>query len=253
MTDIASHRGGALLWPENSRIAFEATARLPVEQVEFDVHPTRDGRLVVIHDDTLDRTTEGRGAVAACDWAELSKVVLKNTGGQRMLLLEEVIEIFRPTAIALRLEIKCGAGRVPYPGLPAQVVAVLRREHVLERSVLTSFQLETVVEAVRHGTPMRHVWLVTPQVQSDLGLAGMIEVARARGVPMLGLRHNVLTTDITAKVRTAGLGIGAWACNDAQAIAHALALGLDVFTTDRPDLAIEQRTALVSPRRDMAF
>jgi len=45
MTDIASHRGGALLWPENSRIAFENTAKLPVEQVEFDVHPTTDGRL----------------------------------------------------------------------------------------------------------------------------------------------------------------------------------------------------------------
>ena len=65
MTDIASHRGGALLWPENSRIAFEQTAKLPVEQVEFDVHPTRDGKLVVIHDDTLDRTTDGKGPVAA--------------------------------------------------------------------------------------------------------------------------------------------------------------------------------------------
>jgi glycerophosphoryl diester phosphodiesterase len=69
MTDIASHRGGALLWPENSRIAFENTAKLQVEQVEFDVHPTRDGKLVVIHDDTLDRTTDGKGPVAAQDWA----------------------------------------------------------------------------------------------------------------------------------------------------------------------------------------
>ena len=82
MTDIASHRGGALLWPENSSIAFENTAKLPVEeQVEFDVHPTRDGKLVVIHDDTLDRTTDGKGPVATRDWAELSKVVLKGTGG----------------------------------------------------------------------------------------------------------------------------------------------------------------------------
>jgi len=86
MTDIASHRGGALLWPENSRIAFEQTAKLPVEQVEFDVHPTRDGKLVVIHDDTLDRTTDGAGPVAARDWAELQRFTLKGTGGQRMLL-----------------------------------------------------------------------------------------------------------------------------------------------------------------------
>jgi glycerophosphoryl diester phosphodiesterase len=253
MTDIASHRGGALLWPENSRIAFEATAGLAVEQVEFDVHPTRDGRLVVIHDDTLDRTTESRGPVAALDWSELSTVVLKGTGGQRMLLLEEVVEIFRPTPIVLRIEIKCGPGRVPYPGLPARVVATLQREKVLERSVLTSFQLATVLEAARHGRPMRHVWLVLPQVQADLGLDRVIEVARGAGVPMLGLRHNVLDAGVAAAVRAKGLGIGAWACNDAAAIAHALALGLDVFTTDRPDIAIEQRTALVRARADMAI
>ena len=72
MTDIASHRGGALLWPENSRISFENTTKLAVEQVEFDVHPTRDGMLVVIHDDTLDRTTDGKGPVVAQDWSALT-------------------------------------------------------------------------------------------------------------------------------------------------------------------------------------
>src|SRR5215831_14785350 len=84
MTDIASHRGGALLWPENSRIAFENTARLPVEQVEFDVHPTRDGKIVVIHDGTLERTTDGTGPVARRDWADLQRVALKGTEGQRI-------------------------------------------------------------------------------------------------------------------------------------------------------------------------
>src|SRR5215813_12258502 len=99
MTDIASHRGGALLWAENSRLAFEQTAGLPVEQVEFDVHPSRDGRLVVIHDATLDRTTDGSGPVSAHDWAHLNRLILKGSGGQRVLLLDEVMEIFRPTGI----------------------------------------------------------------------------------------------------------------------------------------------------------
>ena len=164
MTDIASHRGGALLWPENSRISFENTTKLAVEQVEFDVHPTRDGKLVVIHDDTLDRTTDGKGPVAAQDWAALSKLVLKGTGGQRMLLLDEVIEIFRPTPIVMRLEIKCGPDRVPYPGHAARVARALEQARVLERCVLTSFQLGTVCEAVAAARPMKHVWLVLPQV-----------------------------------------------------------------------------------------
>lgn len=246
MTDIASHRGGALLWPENSRIAFEQTARLPVEQVEFDVHPTRDGRLVVIHDDTLDRTTDGRGAVAARDWAELQRLVLKGTGGQRMLLLDEAIEIFRPTGIVLRIEIKCGPDRVPYEGHGAQVARAIGQAKMLDRSVFTSFQLGTVVEAVAEARPMRHVWLVTPQTQIDVGLAGVIAAAQARKVPMLGLRTNMLDAAAVAAVRDSGLGIGGWACNDAAGIAKLFDLAVDVFTTDRPDLAIARRAALSS-------
>ena len=241
MTDIASHRGGALLWAENSRLAFEQTAKLPVEQVEFDVHPSRDGRLVVIHDATLERTTDGTGAVCQHDWADLSKLILKGSGGQRMLLLDEVVEIFRPTRIILRLEMKAGPGRVPYPDHPARIMAALKAAGILDRTVMTSFQLGTAAEVTRHGKPMRHVWLVTPETQTDIGLAAVIDLARSNSVPMLGLRGNVLDASMVEKVRAAGLGVGGWACNDAAAIAKMFDLGVDVFTTDRPDLALDIR------------
>jgi glycerophosphoryl diester phosphodiesterase len=241
MTEIASHRGGALLWAENSRLAFEQTAKLPVAQVEFDVHPSRDGRLVVIHDATLERTTDGTGAVCQHDWSDLSKLILKGSGGQRMLLLDEVVEIFRLTKIVLRLEMKAGPGRVPYPDHPARIMAALKSAGVLDRTVMTSFQLGTVADVPRHGKPMRHVWLVTPETQTDIGLQAVIDLARANGVPMLGLRGNVLDAPMVEKVRQAGLGIGGWACNDMAAIAKMFDLGVDVFTTDRPDLALEIR------------
>ena len=243
MTDIASHRGGALLWPENSRLAFEQTAKLPVEQVEFDVHPSRDGRLVVIHDDALERTTDGKGAVCQHDWADLNRLILKGSGGQRMLLLEEVVEIFRPTPIILRLEMKPGPNRTPYPNHPARIVDALKAWHILDRTVISSFQLGSVVEAARHGKAMRHVWLVTPATQTDIGLAEVIKLAGSNGVPMLGLRSNVLDAPTVAAVRGAGLGIGGWACNDAPAIAKMFELGVDVFTTDRPDLALAMRAS----------
>ncbi len=241
MTEIASHRGGALLWAENSRLAFEQTTKLPVEQVEFDVHPSRDGRLVVIHDATLERTTDGAGAVCQHDWADLSKLILKGSGGQRMLLLDEVVEIFRPTKIILRVEMKAGPGRVPYPDHPARIMAALKASAILDRTVMTSFQLGTTAEVPRHGKPMRHVWLVTPETQTDIGLQAVIDLARSNGVPMLGLRGNVLDAPTVENVRQAGLGIGGWACNDAAAIAKMFDLGVDVFTTDRPDLALDLR------------
>jgi glycerophosphoryl diester phosphodiesterase len=242
MTDIASHRGGALLWPENSRIAFENTAALPVEQVEFDVHPSRDGRLVVIHDATLDRTTDGQGPVAERSWAELSGLILKGTGGQRMLLLEEVIEIFRPTRMLLRLEIKADPQRRPYPGQPHAIVRRLREQGVLDRTVLTSFQIETVQEVARHGDPRSRIWLVAPDLQRDVGgIASVLRIAEAHGIRMLGIHQRLLGPDEVDACREAGFGIGGWGCNDAAVIGRVLALGVDVFTTDRPDLALALR------------
>jgi glycerophosphoryl diester phosphodiesterase len=240
MTEIAAHRGGALLWPENSRLAFENTTRLTVEQVEFDVHFSADRRLVVIHDATLERTTDGTGPVCEKDWDALSRLVIRGTGGQRLLLLDEAIEIFRPTGIALRIELKPGPGRVPYPGLSAAVIETLRRTRMLDRGIITSFQLGPLREAT--AAP-RRVWLVTPDLQSDVGVAGLCALARHAGVPALGLRSNRLDAAIVAEVRAAGLGIGAWAVNDAATIGRMFDLEVDAFTTDRPDLALAARTA----------
>jgi glycerophosphoryl diester phosphodiesterase len=242
LIEIASHRGGALLWPENSRVAFEATARLPVEQVEFDVHPTRDDKLVVIHDATLERTSDGSGPVVEKSWGELSHLILKGTGGQRMLLLEEVIAIFRATALKLRLEIKAGPDQLPYPGLADRVVATLAREGVLERTIVTSFQIGTLGEVARQGVPAERIWLVAPSTLIDIGgIEGVLTLARANRIAMLGLRSSTLDAAMITSIRAAKIRVGAWACNDAATIARMLSLDIDVFTTDRPDVALALR------------
>jgi glycerophosphoryl diester phosphodiesterase len=241
MTEIASHRGGALLWPENSRTAFENTARLAVDQVEFDVHPSSDGHLVVIHDATLDRTTNGTGPVCEKTLEQLRRLTLNGTDSDRILLLDEVIEIFRPTSLKLRVEIKCGPGRVPYAGLPRRVAAAVRDARMLERAVFTSFQIDTVREAAAAARPPNHVWLVAPEVQTDIGLAGVADLAITRGVPMLGIRCNMLNAAGNTTLLEAGLRVGGWAANDSAAIARMFDLGVDVFTTDRPDLALRER------------
>jgi len=241
MTEIASHRGGALLWPENSATAFQNTARLPVDQVEFDVHPSSDGKLVIIHDPTLDRTTTGAGPVSAQTFAELSKLTLKGTVSDRILLLDEVIDIFATTSIKLRVELKAGADKKPYPGVPRQVMDTLRRRDMPRRSIVTSFQMGTVCEAAECAEVACHVFLLSPEFEEEVGLDTVLADAKARRIPMLGLRWNTLDAERIGKVRSAGLGIGGWAVNDETAIKAMLALGVDVFTTDRPDLALRLR------------
>lgn len=243
MIEIASHRGGALLWPENSLTAFTNTARLPVDQVEFDVHSASDGKLVVIHDATLDRTTNGSGPVHGRTFAELVRLTLKGTASDRILLLDEVIDVFLPTSLKLRVELKPDANRQPYPGMPGNVVDTLRRRHVLARSIVTSFQIDSVCEAAAAaGRELAgQVFLVAPRSEEEVGLDGIIAAASRRGIAMLGLRSTSITADKIARARAAGLGVGAWAVNDAAAIEAMLELDIDVFTTDRPDLALQMR------------
>ncbi|MBI4560644.1 MAG: glycerophosphodiester phosphodiesterase family protein, partial [Candidatus Rokubacteria bacterium] len=79
---VAAHRGGALLWPENSLLAFRNAIALGADFLEVDAHPSRDGELVVIHDPTLDRTTTGAGAVRDRSLAELRALRLKDKDGK---------------------------------------------------------------------------------------------------------------------------------------------------------------------------
>jgi glycerophosphoryl diester phosphodiesterase len=241
MTLIASHRGGALQWAESSPTAFRNTARLAVDQVEFDIHPTADGDIVVVHDATLDRTTSGTGPVAARTLAELRALELKGAPGDRMLTLAELAAIFRGTAITLRMEVKADAAHRPYPGLLPQALAMLDAADMRGRTIATSFQADTAAEAARAGGLAGAIWLVAPLVQDDIGLDGIAAVAARAGTRSVGIRQNRLDAETLAGLRRHGLSVGAWAVNDEDAIRRVLGLGVDVFTTDIPTRALELR------------
>ena len=116
-TEIVAHRGGAGLWPENSESAFRGSLELGVDQVEFDVQLSADGVPVVFHDATLDRVTDGSGALASRTFAELRGLALFRDGG-RIPTLDEVIAILATgEAVLLRCEIKPRPDLLPYPKL----------------------------------------------------------------------------------------------------------------------------------------
>jgi glycerophosphoryl diester phosphodiesterase len=241
MTLIASHRGGSLQWPENSPTAFRNTAALPVDQVEFDIHPTADGEIVVIHDATLDRTTNATGPVATRTLAELRAITLNGTAGEHMFSLAELAALFAPTAITLRMEVKYDSYHVPYPGLLARALEVLDAAGLRSRTVVTAFPADTVAEAVATPGLAGAIWLVAPPVQDDIGLNGIAAVAAAIGVRAVGIRENRLDAGVLGKLRAHGLAVGAWAVNDEAAIRKVLDLGVDVFTTDIPSRALALR------------
>ena len=246
-TAIASHRGGALLWPENSPTAFQQTSRLPVEFVEFDVHPSRDGVIVVHHDATLDRTTNGSGPINERSWSELSQLRLIGSANERPPTLTEVVEIFSSTAITLRLEIKPGVNYVAYPGFEQLVAAELDALGVLDRTIVTSFLLDILRRFEDAATAAGRIWLVNPLVMAAVGgLGTVLRLARDAGVGEIALHTSVVTTDAINACRSEAFRIGAYAAHDEATIKRMLDLGVSVFTTDDPVAALRVREQLLA-------
>ncbi|MGP1397324.1 MAG: glycerophosphodiester phosphodiesterase [Inquilinaceae bacterium] len=252
---IASHRGGAQLWTENSRTAFLGTLDLPVEFVEFDVQRSRDGVLVVFHDATLDRITDGTGPLADRTWDELRRLHLKGTRADRMLSLDDALALLAPSPLGLRLEIKPGPGLTPYPGIEAEIAARLRAHGVLDRVQLTSFLLSGLEAFAAEATPGHGLlWLVAEPVDRLLGDDRRLHrLAREAGADQIAVRVRDLTRERVVRAAEAGIRLSSFATHSRDEIAHAMACGVPIFTTDRPDLALEMRQVEGGDARSDAY
>lgn len=243
MTDIASHRGGARLWPENSRLAFRNSAGLPVDFIEFDIHRSRDGVLVVHHDPLLGRTASGSGVVGDMDWAALRAVELIGTGGETVPSLDEVLDILEPSGIRLRIELKTRQGGERYPEIEAQVVARLRERRLLDRTIFTSFDLPTLAELLSLTPATPTIWLVADKLLASPArdVRDLCRKASAAGVREIAVRIAQAQDDDGEICRSEAVKLGYYGAHDEATIRRAFAASVSAFTTDRPDIAIAVR------------
>ncbi len=242
---LAAHRGGALLWPENSLLAFRSAVALGADYLELDVHATRDGQVVVIHDPTLDRTTTGAGPVRDRTLAELRPLRLKDREGrvtaEPIPSLDEVLAVAAAGDRRLLLEIKVDPERRRYPGIEETVLAALDRRGMTARTIVMAFERETWqrVRELRPDVKAGALYSGRSLERQGTTLPRALEEARAAGVAFLGLHQALIDPATVGAARAAGLLLGAWTVNERDALARVIRDGVGVVITDRPDLAKE--------------
>lgn len=150
---VVAHRGLSASAPENTMSAFKLAAEAGCDLIEFDVHLTKDDQLVVIHDDTLDRTTNGSGYVRDHTLAEIKALDASHGmtpfAGERVPSLDEIVVWSTGAGVALSLEIKQPAaitGRPKYPHIAQRVADVLTGQDLAGRSLVHSFDHPTIKE-----------------------------------------------------------------------------------------------------------
>lgn len=212
------HRGLMGVEPENTLRSFVRAERAGMDAVELDLHLSKDGALVVMHDAEVDRTTDGTGRIADKTLAELRE--LDAGQGERVPTFEEVLDA---VASPVQAEIKdVTAARA--------LAGVITRRGLAGRVEVSSFHDEAVAETGRllPGVP-------TVLIASRWG-PDVVERARAAGAATLALNLRRLTLETVEQAHGAGLRVIAWVVNTPGQLALVKAFGLDGATTDRPEI-----------------
>ena len=171
---IYAHRGYSANYPENTLSAFEAA--LPhVDGIELDVQLSKDGRLVVIHDETVDRTTDGTGWVKDMTLQELRQ--LKIDGYERIPTLEEVLGLIERSDVTLNVELK--TDQYAYPGIERLAWLAVDEFHMTGRVVFSSFNRETLVR-MRDVAP--HARLAVLTLTGEADTVSFAETIRAEAI-----------------------------------------------------------------------
>jgi glycerophosphoryl diester phosphodiesterase len=233
---VIGHRGAAASAPENTLESIERAASLGAGWVEFDAKLTKDGVVILMHDDTLNRTTSGRGPVAKASWSEISRLDAgawfgPNWRGVKVPRLDETIALLARLGLNANIEIK------PCPGREVETAAATV-ETVLEHwpkdrelPLLSSFALESLVVARDMAPDLPRgllIWDTPAMWRSEAGRLGCLSVH-------FSSRH--LPGDLRT-VKQAGLGVAIYTVNDRRKARRLLDAGADCIITDRPDTVL---------------
>jgi glycerophosphoryl diester phosphodiesterase len=218
---IVAHRGLHERCPENSLAAFSAAWRRGIVWCECDVHLSADGVAVVIHDETLDRTTTGSGPVASKSWAQLSRLRLRGPNGkptdQFIPWLDQALRM--PRGCRLIVETKPMLG---------QRILPIARQVLRKRGLLQSFHAPDIVLARRSLGPRLDCAVLADQI-----------VPMPRAVRRLHVDYRVLDKQTIQRLTAAGISVGAWTVNQQREIRKLARWGVATIFTNRPLLARE--------------
>jgi glycerophosphoryl diester phosphodiesterase len=207
------------------------------------VHVARDDELVVIHDPTLDRTTDGQGPVARRTSVELANTKLCNGGQQGVSRLDEVFDVFAGTSIELHIEIKTDAEGRLYPGLERRLVDLIVARNLEQQAILTSF-VPSTFERIRKISRSQRVMASVNQRSADAlgGLEAALDRYNAIGNCLVAVGKAMLAAEIDFCLKKVGAArLGAWVPNNPEDIANWLEQPIRHITTDRPDVALALR------------
>ncbi|TVT72505.1 MAG: glycerophosphodiester phosphodiesterase [Pseudomonas sp.] len=234
MTLIYGHRGAKGEAPENTLVSFEQCLQHGVRRCELDLHLSRDGELMVIHDPTLKRTTGRRGKVVQHDADELVNYDAREggPGWKTPCPIPRLSELFEKCDFEhWQLEVK-SASRVRAARTVMAIKELAEQHRLLDRITVTSSSRE-VLRALNRLAPEISRGLV-----AEYNWLDPLKVARQYGCSLLALKWTLCTPERLEKARKQGLHVSVWTVNEPALMRRLADFGVDSLITDYPSLAV---------------
>lgn len=229
---IIGHRGCAAHEPENTMRSFKRAVELGAHLLECDVHLSRDGKLVVIHDDTVDRTTGAKGLVSALTLVELQQ--LDAGRGEKIPLLDELLDwLIGQEGIGLAIEIKPSANP---DAVTRATVAAVRERGLSERVIIISFDQKAISASRRFASEIFTGFLYhdTERVPDPVAMAQLLKASAL--LPYVGL----VTRELVDAAHLKGLLVFTWTANTPEQIEKAFDARVDGIASDAPDIVAHE-------------
>lgn len=233
---VIAHRGASSIAPENTLPAFKKAIEMGCDGIELDVHPSKDGYVMVIHDAILDRTTNGSGFVNNHTLAQLktldaSKPFLRQFLGTKIPTLEEVFNLVIPTNIKVTIELKGN-----YADLPDKVVALIKKHNLKDRVTISSYNHEY----------LKHIKNTTPDILTEVDyyvvFEDIIKFAHKLKVDILCGEYKYverMSRLNIKRIKRNNLKLIAYTVDNQEIMAKLISKGVDGIVTNRPDLLLD--------------
>ncbi len=237
---VEAHRGASAECPENTLSAFRRAVELGAPSIELDVHVSRDGELVVMHDETVKRTTGVEGRIAEMTLAELRRLDCGSHkharfAGERVPTLAEALALTRSHGVLFNVEVKAFSS----PRAAERLAVLLRDFRPAQGShVVSSFSVEALLQVRRADSALPLALL------GDF--PGIIAEARRHGFAWVHGNRKGISPEAAAEAHAAGLRVMVWTVNDPVLFAYCAGAGADKVCTDDPGRLLETRRALAA-------
>ncbi|HIX76474.1 MAG TPA: glycerophosphodiester phosphodiesterase [Candidatus Fusicatenibacter merdavium] len=244
---IFAHRGASAYAPENTLEAFQLAMNQGADGIELDVQLTKDGELVVIHDETIDRVSDGKGAVRDYTLEELKKISVSNHFEQypdvKIPTLREVLELVKPGTMEINIELKTGI--FWYPEIERKVLELVKEEGMEDRIIYSSFNHYSV-QKIKELSPEAETAYLIGDVMLDVA-------AYTKNTGIKGLHpalFHVKMADFLKEYKESGIALRVWTVNEKDQIRWLIDEGVDAVITNYPDRGLEARVEAEAESRE---